>query len=580
MKTAHAVSRDEAGVFDVIVVGAGAGGLSAAVTAAQGGASVLVLEKAAVAGGTTAWSGGWMWIPRNPLAMRAGCHEEVETVRTYLRANLGVAYNAELVEAFLENGPKMVSFFAENTALQFIDGNRIPDMHGMLDGAAVGGRSVCAAPFDGRALGRSIRLLRGPLPETAFFGMGIAAGADLAHFMSVARSWRSALHVTRRLTRHLLDLLIHGRGMHLVNGNALAARLLKSALDAGADIRTRHRAIGLALDGGCVTGVAALRQDGTRIEFRARHGVVLASGGFPRDEEFRRRFFSHAPTGAEHWSVAPETNTGDGLRMAMMAGATLGEDVAEPGAWVPVSLAPRRDGSRHPFPHFIDRAKPGVIAVRADGRRFVNEANGYHDVMTALLRATPEEEIAQAWLICDRRFLRRYGLGHVRPAPVPYGNYVRTGYLKRAGSIGELAALCGIDGTILESTLADYNRHAGTGDDPLFGRGTTPFNRAGGDAGVSPNPCIAPIVEAPFYAVCILPGSMGTFKGLRTDASARVLDRAGLPICGLYAAGSDMDSMMKGTYPAGGINLGPAMTFGHIAGLALTNSLRTKAQTS
>jgi succinate dehydrogenase/fumarate reductase flavoprotein subunit len=562
--------RNDTETCDVLVVGSGAGGLSTAVTAAHRGAKVIVLEKEAVFGGTTAWSGGWMWIPRNPLARQAGIEEDAETIRTYLRANLGPAYDDGLIEAFLEAGPQMVSFFQDKTALQFVDGNRIPDMHGDLPGAGTGGRSVCASPYDGRKLGNTIALLRKPLPETAFFGMGIASGADLARFMSMTRSPRSAIHVIRRLGRHLLDLAIHKRGMHLVNGNALAARLVRSALDAGVDLRTDRRVTGLIREKGSVTGVHILRNDGSRQTVYAKHGVVLASGGFPHDPELRRSLFPHVPTGHEHWSAAPSGNAGDGIRMAQAEGAELRRDLVSPGAWVPVSLVPRRDGSLHPFPHFIDRAKPGLIAVRADGCRFVNEANGYHDVLAALLQATPEAEQPQAWLICDHHFLRRYGLGHVRPAPVPIGWHIKAGYLKRAKSLDALARLCGIDPDGLEETAAAYNFGAQRGEDNAFGRGASAFNRAGGDAQVGPNPCVAPICKPPYYAVRILPGSMGTFAGLRTDASTRVLDASGEIIPGLHAVGSDMASIMGGTYPAGGINLGPAMTFGFVAGRFLT----------
>lgn len=563
-------SRSGTETCDILVVGSGAGGLSAAVTAAHRGARVIVLEKEAVFGGTTAWSGGWMWIPRNPLARQAGIDEDIETIRTYLRANLGLAYDDGLIEAFLEAGPQMVSFFQDKTALKFVDGNRIPDMHGHLPGAGTGGRSVCAAPYNGREMGSDITRLRKPLPETAFFGMGIASGADLAHFMSMTRSLRSAFHVLRRFGQHLVDLAIHGRGMHLVNGNALAARLLRSALDAGVDLRTGRRVTGLIRESGRVTGVHVLRKDGTRETIYARNGVVLASGGFPQDPELRRTLFTHVPSGHEHWSVAPPGNVGDGIRMAQAEGAELRQDLASPGAWVPVSLVPRRDGTLHPFPHFIDRAKPGLVAVLPNGQRFVNEADGYHDVFAALLLATPRTEQPQAWLICDHHFLRRYGLGHVRPAPVPFGWHIKAGYLKRATMLDALARLCGIDPAGLQETVSGHNIGARRGEDAAFGRGASAFNRAGGDAQVVPNPCVAPIHKPPYYAVRILPGSMGTFAGLRTDASARVLDAFGEVIPGLHAVGSDMASIMGGTYPAGGINLGPAMTFGFIAGRFLT----------
>ena len=239
---------------DVLVLGSGAGGLSAAVTAAWHGLKVIVVEKERVFGGTTAWSGGWMWIPRNPLAQRAGIVEDLETIRTYLRAEIGNSYDEPRIEAFLEAGPHMVAFHEQHTSLQFVDGNQIPDMHGNQPGAGTGGRSVCAAPFDGRELGPLIRKMRQPLPEIAFFGMGIASGADLKHFLNVTRSTTSLFHVGCRLAKHLADLAVHRRGMHLVNGNALVARLAKSAADLGAEIRVSSPARHLVQENGAICG--------------------------------------------------------------------------------------------------------------------------------------------------------------------------------------------------------------------------------------------------------------------------------------------------------------------------------------
>lgn len=551
---------------DVLVIGSGAGGLAAAVAAAHFGARVTVLEKEPVLGGTTAWSGGWIWAPRNPLAQEAGIIEAAEVPRAYLRAALDWSADAERLEAFLAAAPEMVAFFRDHTALQFIGGDAIADMYGDLPGAGTGGRSVCAAPFDGRELGKYLELLRRPLAETAFWGMGIASGADLGHFMAAARRWRSAAYVARRLQRHIRDVVFHGRGQRLVNGNALVARLLKSALDLGVTVLPGHRVTQLLLEGDRVSGVSYICPNARTGRLYARRGVVLACGGFPWDEALRQALFPHTPSGAEHWSVAPDGNTGDGIRMAREIGARFRDDQSAPGAWVPVSMVRRRDGSHHPFPHFIDRAKPGLIAVRADGKRFVNEADGYHDVLRMLLETTPHGEQPEAWLICDHRFIRRYGLGHARPAPVPLGRHLRDGYLQRGATIAELAQVCGIDPDGLSETLGGYNPAAREGHDPAFRRGESPFNRAGGDPEQRPNPCVAPLETPPFYAVRVVPGSMGTFSGLLTDALARVLCKDGSPMKGLHAAGTDMASIFGGAYPAGGINLGPAMTFGFVAG--------------
>ncbi len=227
---------------------------------------------------------------------------------------------------------------------------------------------------------------------------------------------------------------------------------------------------------------------------------------------------------------------------------------------------PFPDGTTGRFPHIIERGKPGIIGVLADGRRFCNEGNGYHDYVAAMFEAVPSGQEVASWLVCSHAFQRRYGLGISRPSPVPVGPWIRSGYLKTGRTIADLARACGIDPNGLERTLADYNHHARDGADPAFDRGGTPYNRLQGDPANRPNPCVAPIERGPFYAVKVVPGSFGTFAGLRTDGQARVLDAAGAPIPGLLAAGTDMASVMGGHYPAGGINLGPALTFGYIAG--------------
>jgi succinate dehydrogenase/fumarate reductase flavoprotein subunit len=401
---------------------------------------------------------------------------------------------------------------------------------------------------------------------TSLWGMGIAAGADLRHFLHATRSRASFVHAAKRITRHLRDRLLHGRGMHLVAGNALVARLAASAFDRGVEIRVASPVERLLHDGQRVTGAVIGQADGRPVEVRASRGVVLACGGFPHDAERRRALFQHDPTGTRHWSAAPPTNTGDGLRLGESVGAVVADDLPHAGAWAPVSLVPRRDGTTGHFPHLIERGKPGLIAVTRRGERFVNEAGPYHDFMNALFAAVPTGEVVECWLVCDHRFIRRYGLGHAKPAPLPLGPALRSGYLKRGDTLAALAGACGIDAEGLQRTVATFNAAARDGRDPAFGRGSTPYNRLQGDAAQQPNPCVAPIEHGPFYAVRVVPGSLGTFAGLRSDAHARVLDRSGQPISGLCASGNDLSSVMGGRYPSGGITLGPAMTFGFIAG--------------
>lgn len=549
---------------DLVVVGSGASGMTAAVTAAFLGLDVVVLEKEPQIGGTSAWSGGWMWIPRNPMATDGGFVEDIDAPRRYLRAELGGAYDDAFAAMFLEQGPRMVRFLRDEAQVDFVAGAGIPDFHDESDGAGFGHRSICSAPFDGRRLGKHIARLKPPLDQVAPFGMGIASGADMTHFLNATRKPASFVHVARRILAHWRDVVVHGRGMHLVNGNGLVAQLFRAALDHNVCVETSSPVVDLLLEDSKVAGAVAQTSIGRRT-FRARKGVVLAAGGFPHDPVRKARMFAHAPTGREHFSAAPRSNTGDGLRLGEQAGGAVREDLSNAGAWAPVSLAPNRGGDYGTFPHLVERAKPGLIMVTNAAERFANEADSYHDVMQALFAAIPAGEKPEAWMICDHAFQRRYGLGRARPRPYSIRPWLANGYLKRAATIAALAEQCGLDPARLTRTIQAYNVEAAHGRDLQFRRGESAYNKVQGDPEVAPNPCVAPIVKGPFYAVRIVAGSLGTFAGLRTDTFARVLNGGGEPVEGLYAVGNDMSSMMGGRYPAGGITLGPGMTFGYIA---------------
>jgi succinate dehydrogenase/fumarate reductase flavoprotein subunit len=552
---------------DLLVIGSGASGLAAAVTAASKGLKVIVVEKHATFGGASAWSGGWLWVPGNPLARRAGIHEDPQQPRTYLKNELGPRYSAERVDAFLDHGPRMVAFFEEHTSVKWLDGNGIPDIHGNVPGAATQGHQLIAAPYDAREMGALIKRMRTTMKETSFLGMPIMAGPDLAAFLSMTRSFKSFRHVTKRFLRHLRDLALHGRAMHLVNGVALMARLAKSAADLGVTLIESAPARQLILEQGKVLGAYVGTPDGPT-QIHARCGVVLAAGGFPNDLQRRKALFPRTPSDNDHLALPPVECSGDGISLGESAGGVFDLNVASPAAWAPVSLVRHADGSTGHFPHIIDRAKPGVIGVLSSGKRFVNEADGYYDYTAAMVAAAPEGEEVASWLICDHRFQRRFGLGHSRPFPLPVGPSIRSGYMQRADSIAALARLCGIDPKGLSETVSHFNLYARKGEDPEFGRGSTPYNRKQGDPLITVgNPCVAPIEQGPFYAVKVRPGSFGTFAGLKTNGHAQVLDSGGAAITGLYAVGTDMASVMAGFYPSGGINLGPAMTFGYIAGL-------------
>lgn len=540
---------------DVLVIGSGASGLAAAVTAASHGLSVIVAEKSRWLGGTSAWSGGWLWVPRNPL----GRVETDDAPERYLLAQVHGSSLSEQQRVYLQRGAEMVEFFHNHTAVQFYPGSAMPDMRDG-EGSASGGRSLCAQPFDGRRLGRWIEHLRPPLDIVSLFGMGIAGGADMGAFFNVRRSFKAAWHVGTRLGRHGLDLLRYRRGMHLVNGNALVARLLHSALDRKVQLLTQSPVLGLLRDGERVSGA---QLDGRRV--LAGRGVVLACGGFAHDPQRLAQRIEH-----RHHCAAPLDNSGDGLRLGESVGGLVGDDLAHDAAWAPVSLVPRRNGPPGRFPHLVDRGKPGFIAVGADARRFTNEADCYHDFMNHLFARTPPGQEPEAWMICDHQAQRRFGIGWAKPWPFPLEYYRRCGYLREGRDARELAARCGLDPLQLQATIERFNRHARLGHDPDFGRGQSAYNRASGDPSNSPNPSLRPL-HGRLYAVRLVAGSLGTFAGLKTDAAARVLDRNGQVIPGLHAVGNDMNSIMGGYYPSGGITLGPGMVFGYLAGLALAS---------
>ena len=551
---------------DLLVVGGGAAGLSGAVTAAYHGLKVVVAEKAPVLGGATSWSGGWMWAPLNPLSQADGIVEDIDEPRTYLKHALGAEYDEPRVETLLENARHMVSFFQNHTALQFVSGTWIADIQGDLPGAGTGGRSVGPKPINLRRVKKKLRpKLRRQLYETSFLGLGIMAGPDLQAFLHATTSPRGFFHAGWRVAFHVLDLITHRQGMQLVNGTALIARLAASADDLGVPLLTGTAVTRLLTRDGAVTGAVLSGPDG-ETSVRARRGVLLAAGGFPHDVARRRELFPRTPTGREHWTLAPEEATGDGVTLGESVGGQFDTALASPAAWCPVSLVPYRSGRVGTYPHIVDRGKPGLIAVLSGGKRFVNEADGYYQFTTAMIAAVPEGEPVEAWLICDHAFQRRYPFGMSKPFPVPVWPYVRSGYLTRGRTLRDLAQKCGIDPAALEQTVTTFNEHARVGEDPEFQRGVSAFNKGSGDKEHGPNPSLAPLEKGPFYAIKVLPGSFGTFAGLRTDPHSRVLDAAGQPVPGLYAAGNDQANVMGGHYPSGGINIGPAMTFGYIAG--------------
>lgn len=551
--------------YDVIVAGSGAAGLSAACTAAALGRKVLVLEHTGRIGGTTAISGGMVWIPANHKMAACGLEDSVEAAREYLRGTVPGCEGDPRMAAFVARGDEAVRFLEQRTALRLQPVRRYPDYYPELPGATPGGRVLEPVPFDGRELGSDFALLREPLPEFLLLGGMMVSREDLPVLRRATRSPRAAWHTLKLVGRYLVQRLRASRGTSLVLGNALAARLLKSARDLGVELAVNASVLELHTREGRVAGVR-IQSGGHQTDLWAREAVILATGGISHHADLRRAYVP-AAAGVLSATVRSGAQLG-GVHLASAVGARL----SSPGAsasqalafWVPASCFVGADGSESVFPHTVtDRAKPGLIAVDHQGQRFVNEAVSYHEFVRAQL-GDPARRIP-AWLVCDSRFLWKYGLGRVRPFALSTRQERESGYLRRADTLDALAETIGLPVAGFADTVRAYNEGARLGKDPAFGRGSNIYQRHLGDTEQQPNPCVAPIEQGPFYAVAVVPADLGMAAGLITDHDARVLRSDGAPIPGLYACGNDMHSVMNGAYPGPGITLGPALVFGYLA---------------
>lgn len=555
-------SSDRDTDYDLVVLGAGAAGMTAALVGSLEGLRTLLVERAARLGGTTARSSGTVWIPDNPHQRRLGVTGDAAAAREYLDRLVGDRADRALREAFLAAGPEMIEYLDARSEVRFKAYPHHPDYRQDIPGAALGGRPLEPLPFDGRLLGADFDRLGWPLPELMLFGGMMVTRGEAAQLLRIGRSLQASAAGARLVGRYLADRLRYARGTRLVLGNALAARLFRSLLDRGVEIWFETKAEGLVAPAGRVEGVV-LQRDGRSIAVRARCGVVLAGGGFPASAALRER---HLPAPTPRYTPAFEGCVGDTLRLAESAGASLGPPGQDNALWFPSSIATRPDGSTAVYPHIVlDRAKPGLVAVNAAGRRFVDEAVSYHEFTRAMYRSHRAVPSIPAWLVCDRRFVWRYGLGLVRPLTLRLAPYVRSGYLQCADTLEDLAGRIGVDAAGLAETVRRHNGFARTGADPDFGKGGNAYDLANGDPANRPNPCLGPIERPPFYAVAVVPTPLGTSLGLRTTANAQVCDADGRPIAGLYACGNDMHSALGGEYPGAGAQLGPGMTFAYLA---------------
>jgi hypothetical protein len=564
----HSRLLDVSSGYDVVVIGAGAAGMSAALFSSLRGASTLLVEKTEFLGGTSALSAGSIWIPNTRHASDVAGSDSAANVERYLQQIIGNRADAALRAAFLKAGPEAVEVLENHSEVKLRAYGRHPDYRSELEGAAVAGRALEPLPFDGRLLGDALGLVRPPLPEFTLLGGMMVDRTDIGHLLSATTSMKSLLHCARLLIRYGRDRLSYPRGSRLVMGNALVGRLLYSLIGRDVDILTRTSLQKIVRDGGGRVTSAVLLSEGISREISIGGGLILAGGGFSRHTARRPAALG---TDAEWSSVAPGS-TGDVQDRALEIGARISDSDLSAAFWAPASIRRRRDGSQAVFPHFVlDRGKPGTLAVDSHGRRFVNEAISYHQFALAML-ANGKSAIP-AFLVADAVALRKYGLGMVRPGGWGTRAAIADGYLIAGDTMEQLAQRLNIDPGRLRETVDNMNDYARTGHDPEFAKGSTVYQNHNGDAAVGPNPNLGPVATAPFYALRLYPSDIGTSAGLVSDDVARILDSGNRPIAGLYGCGNDMQSMMGGTYPGPGITLGPAIAFAYVAALEATRSI-------
>lgn len=555
--------------YDLVVVGSGAGAMTAAITAAAKKLRVLVVEKTAEYGGTSALSGGGIWIPCNHHFKAIGGSDSPETAWTYLKNAIGDDIDEERVRTYIEKAPEMIQWLEQNSRVRYAVADKYPDYYQHLDGALAGGRTLDPELFDLDSLKGELKNLRMASRGNMLMGK-IAWTARQAHVaMSKSRGWR--LMIIWMMLRYKLDFMWRKktgekRDRRTALGNALVASLRASLLDRNVPLWLNTNFVDVIESDGRVAGIVVDR-DGKQMRIGAKHGVIFGAGGFEQNPALREKYLPK-PNQA-NWSTTPKgANTGAALEVGQKLGAATA--LMDWAWWTPSFLVPGEEKARGVF---AERAFPGAIVVNSLGKRFVNEAAPYLEFVTAMYadNEVTGGKTIPSYAVFDSKFRFNYAMGPLMPGQIMPDSRLRKEWNNalyfKADTLDELAQKIGVDAAGLHDTVNKINRYAETGVDEDFGRGGNIFDRYYGDSNITPNPCLAPVAKGPFYAMPMQAGDIGTKGGLLTNKHAQVVKPDGSVIEGLYAIGNTSASVMGTTYPGAGGTLGPAMTFGYVAAL-------------
>ena len=558
-RTAAAADLPLLGTYDVVVIGSGAAGMTAALAAAKQGLTTVVVEKAPTFGGSAARSGAGIWVPNNPVILAAGVPDTPAKAAAYLAAVVGPDVPVARQNAFLAHGPDMISFVMANSPLRFRWMEGYSDYYPELPGGLPGGRSIEPDQFDGKLLGAELAHLNPPYMQVPP-GM-VVFSADYKWLALAAVSAKGAAVAAECLARGTKAAVLGQTPLTM--GQSLAAGLRKGLLDAGVPVRLGTPLTDLFVESGAVTG-AVVTKDGAPALVRARRAVVVGSGGFEHNAAMRDQY-QRRPIGTQ-WTVGAKENTGDGIRAGRQLGAAL--DLMDDAWWGPAVPLPAQ-----PYFCLAERTLPGGLLINAAGSRFVNEAGPYSDVVHTMYDRNPTDPDIPAWLIVDQNYRNRYLFKDVAPTLALPDDWYRSGAAYKAWTLDALAASVGVPAAALRATVDRFNSLALKGTDSDFHRGDSAYDHYYTDPSVLPNSCLAPLWLPPYYAFRIVPGDLGTKGGLVTDARARVLRPDGSVIPGLYAAGNASAAVMGHSYAGAGSTIGPAMTFGYIAALDIAGAL-------